>query len=76
MNIEHDYCMFVNKCHKCQVCGELIRVPPHKIIAMNSPLSFVAWGMDVIGQIEPEASNGHNIIFVSIDFFTKWVEST
>ena len=31
--------------------------------------------MDVIGPIEPAASNGHRFIFVAIDYFTKWVEA-
>ncbi|XP_070025882.1 uncharacterized protein [Nicotiana sylvestris] len=31
--------------------------------------------MDVIGPIEPKASNGHRFILVSIDYFTKWVEA-
>ena len=30
--------------------------------------------MDVIGPIEPTASNRHRFIFVAIDYFTKWVE--
>ncbi|XP_060200749.1 uncharacterized protein LOC132629021 [Lycium barbarum] len=33
-----------------------------------------AWGIDVIGPIEPKASNGHRFILVAIDYFTKWVE--
>ncbi|XP_070024995.1 uncharacterized protein [Nicotiana sylvestris] len=36
---------------------------------------FAAWGIDVIGQIEPAASNGHMFILVAIDYFTKWVEA-
>ncbi|KAA3485545.1 RNA-directed DNA polymerase (Reverse transcriptase), Ribonuclease H-like protein [Gossypium australe] len=32
-------------------------------------------GMDVIGPISPKASNGHQFIFVVIDYFTKWVET-
>ncbi|XP_069149310.1 uncharacterized protein [Solanum lycopersicum] len=35
----------------------------------------VAWGIDVIGPIEPKASNGHRFILVTIDYFTKWVEA-
>ncbi|XP_033515908.2 uncharacterized protein [Nicotiana tomentosiformis] len=31
--------------------------------------------MDVIGPIEPVASNGHRFILVAIDYFTKWVEA-
>nr|XP_009602207.1 uncharacterized protein LOC104097354 [Nicotiana tomentosiformis] len=31
--------------------------------------------MDVIGPIEPKASNGHKFILVAIDYFTKWVEA-
>ncbi|XP_004243960.1 uncharacterized protein [Solanum lycopersicum] len=30
--------------------------------------------MDVIGPIEPAASNGHRFILVATDNFTKWVE--
>ena len=31
--------------------------------------------MDVIGPVEPAASNGHRFILVTIDYFTKWVEA-
>jgi len=34
------------------------------------------WGIDVIGTIEPKASNGHHFILVAIDYFTKWVKAT
>ncbi|GLU06504.1 hypothetical protein SLE2022_235340 [Rubroshorea leprosula] len=33
------------------------------------------WGIDVIGAINPKASNGHQFILVAIDYFTKWVEA-
>ncbi|RDX92350.1 Pol polyprotein, partial [Mucuna pruriens] len=32
-------------------------------------------GLDIIGPIEPKASNGHRFILVVIDYFTKWVEA-
>ncbi|XP_070050836.1 uncharacterized protein [Nicotiana tomentosiformis] len=32
-------------------------------------------GIDVIGPIEPAASNGNRFILVAIDYFTKWVEA-
>ena len=31
--------------------------------------------MDVIGPITSKASNGHRLIFVVINYFTKWVEA-
>jgi len=37
MTIEHDCCKFVQKCHKCQVHGDLIRVSPHELNDMSSP---------------------------------------
>jgi len=33
------------------------------------------WGIDVIGAIEPKASNRHRFILVAIDYFTKCVEA-
>ena len=74
MTMENDYCKFMQKCHKCQVHGDWIRVPPHELNAMSSSWPLVAWGMDVIGPIETTASNGHRFNLVAIDYFTKWVE--
>ncbi|XP_015087143.1 uncharacterized protein LOC107030351 [Solanum pennellii] len=75
MTMENDCCKFVQKCHKYQVHSDFIRVPPHELNAMSSPWPFVSWGMDIIGPIEPSASNVHRFILVSIDYFTKWVEA-
>ncbi|XP_043705336.1 uncharacterized protein LOC122655186 [Telopea speciosissima] len=33
------------------------------------------WGIDVIGEVVPKSSNGHEYILVVIDYFTKWVEA-
>ncbi|XP_070004050.1 uncharacterized protein [Nicotiana sylvestris] len=53
----------------------MIKVPPNELNAISSPWPFDAWGMDAIGPIEPIASNGHKLIMVAIDYFTKWVEA-
>ncbi|PKI33272.1 hypothetical protein CRG98_046338 [Punica granatum] len=42
---------------------------------MTAPWPFSMWGMDVIGPINPKASNGHVFIQVAIDYFTKWIEA-
>ncbi|XP_070029858.1 uncharacterized protein [Nicotiana sylvestris] len=38
-------------------------------------MAFCCLGMDVIGPIEPAASNEHRFILVAIDYFTKWVKA-
>ena len=42
---------------------------------MTTPWPFLMWGMDVIGPITPKAFNERRLIFVVIDYFTKWVEA-
>nr|XP_027124338.1 uncharacterized protein LOC113741048 [Coffea arabica] len=42
---------------------------------MTAPWPCSIWGMDVIGTIDPSASNGHRFILVAIEYFTKWVEA-
>ncbi|XP_070057190.1 uncharacterized protein [Nicotiana tomentosiformis] len=69
---KHAYCF--QKCHQCQIHRNFIWVLPNELNVMGSPWPFVAWGMDVIGPIEPSASNGNYLILVAIDYFTKWVE--
>ncbi|XP_047266790.1 uncharacterized protein LOC124897665 [Capsicum annuum] len=70
--MERDCFWFVRKCHQCQIHGDLIHSPPLEIHPMSAPWPFIAWGMDVIGPIEPKASNGHRFMLVAIDYFTKW----
>ncbi|XP_070035348.1 uncharacterized protein [Nicotiana tomentosiformis] len=60
--------------HK-RIHGDLIHSPPSELYPMSYPCPFIAWEMDVIGPIEPKASNGHRFILVAIDYFTKWVEA-
>ena len=74
--LEHDCFKFVQKFHKCQVHDDLIQVSPHELNGMSSPWLFVAWGMDGIGPIQPDASNRHKFILVAIDYIKKWVEAS
>ena len=39
------------------------------------PWPFRGWAIDLIGQIHPPSSKGHNFIAVAMDYFTKWVEA-
>ena len=42
MTMENNCCKFVQKCHKCQLHGDLIRVPPYELNVMSLPWPFVA----------------------------------
>ena len=68
--MEVDCVAHVQRCHQCQVHGDLKHMPP-----MTSLWPFSTWGIDIIGKIHPTASNGHEFILVDIDYFTKWVEA-
>ena len=62
-------------CHKCQIYANKVHVPHIPLNVMTSPWPFAMWGIDMIGEIKPTASNGHRFILVAIDYFTKWVEA-
>ena len=67
---------FVKIFQDCRTHANLNHVPLTKLYSMTTPWPFSVWGIDVIGRIVPKASNGHQYIPISIDYFTKWVEAT
>ncbi|RDY08453.1 Retrovirus-related Pol polyprotein, partial [Mucuna pruriens] len=73
--MELDCCQHVKRCMKCQMYVDNIHMAPSALHNLTSPWSFSMWGLDMIGPIEPKASNGHRFILVAIDYFTKWVEA-
>ena len=75
LTMESDCINHVRKCHKCQIYADKIHTPPTSLNVLSAPWPFSMWGLDVIGPIEPKASNGHRFILVAIDYFTKWVEA-
>ncbi|GAU49442.1 hypothetical protein TSUD_407340 [Trifolium subterraneum] len=75
LTMESDCYKHARKCHKCQIYADKIHLQPTSLNVLSSPWPFSMWGIDMIGQIEPKASNGHRFILVAIDYFTKWVEA-
>ncbi|PKI71181.1 hypothetical protein CRG98_008430, partial [Punica granatum] len=65
----------VRHCHRCQVYADQIKAPPNELRPMTAPWPFSMWGMNVIGPINPKATNGHMFILVAIDYFTEWIEA-
>ncbi|XP_027157443.1 uncharacterized protein LOC113759006 [Coffea eugenioides] len=75
LTMEHDCVVFVRKCITCQMHGYVMRTLPIELHSMTASWPCSMWGMDVIGTIDPPASNGHHFILVAIEYFTKWVET-
>ncbi|XP_058784526.1 uncharacterized protein LOC131659336 [Vicia villosa] len=73
--MESDCYKYVKKSHKFHIHADKIHVPPMLLNVISSPWPFSKWGIDMIGMIEPKASNGHCLILVAINYFTKWVEA-
>ena len=74
LTMESDCYRYVKKCHKCQIYADKVHIPPTLLNVISFPWPFSIWGIDMIGMIEPKASNRHRFILVAIDYFTKWVE--
>jgi len=75
LTMESDCCIHVRKCHKCQTFIDNVNAPPVPLNVLVAPWPFSMWGIDVIGAIEPKASNENHFILVAIEYFTKWVEA-
>ena len=72
--MEADYYQHSWTCHKCQIYVDKVHVPPVPLNVLTASWPFAMWGIDMIGEIIPTASNGHRFILVAIDYFTKWVK--
>ena len=75
ITMETDCARMVKHCHNCQAHGNLNHLPPTELQGLAEPWPFSAWGIDLIGEIKPQASNGHRFIVVAVDYFSKWVEA-
>ena len=71
LTMESDCCHHMRKSHKFQTFANNVNAPPMPLNVMAMPWPFSMWGIDVIGAIEPKASNSHRFILVAIDYFTK-----
>ncbi|CAM8911187.1 unnamed protein product [Rhodiola kirilowii] len=66
---------FAKKCNACQFNTNFIHQPPEPLHPTVASWPFEAWGLDVVGPINPKASNGHTYILAATDYFSKWAEA-
>ena len=62
-------------CQACQRFGKIQIVPASVMNPIIKPWLFRGWAMDMIGQINPPSSKGHQWVLAVTDYFTKWVET-
>ena len=72
--MEKDCIQTVRQYHQWQIHRNLNHLPPIVLNSLSSLWPFAAWGIDIIGEIRPNASNGHKYIVVAIDYFSRWIE--
>ena len=63
------------KCDTCQRSGgrQAKAAGPLKPVIISEP--FEQWGIDIIGEINPNSSLQHKYIPTATDYFTRWVEA-
>jgi len=73
--ILEDCLKYFKGCQGCQKFGNIQRVPASTMNPIIKPWPFRGWAIDLIGQIYPPSSKGHQFILVTTDYFTNWVEA-
>src|SRR6185312_13212161 len=59
----------------CQKFGKIQMVPASVMNPIIKLWPFMGWPMDMIGQINPPSSKGHQWVLAVTDYFTKCVEA-
>jgi hypothetical protein len=54
------------------VPGRKKKVIPLQPVSISGP--FEQWGIEIIGEINPNSSKQHKYIPTTIDYFTQWLE--
>ena len=62
-------------CHKCQIFDGKRKVLPLPLNPITIEDPFQQWGLDFIGEINPNSSGQHKWILTATDYFTKWIEA-
>src|SRR6185312_8353533 len=66
---------YYKKCQACQRFGKIQMVSASVMNPIIKLCPFRGWAMDIIGQINPPSSKGHQLVLGFTDYFTKWVEA-
>ena len=65
---------YVKKCDQCQRFASNIHQLGGVLNPLSSPWLFAQWSLDIIGPF-PKVAGNKIYLLVSMDYFTKWVET-
>ena len=63
------------KCQICQVNAGRERRPTFPLHPVTIENPFKQWGLDVVGEINPNLSKLHKYILTATNYFSKWTEA-
>ncbi|KAJ6822560.1 uncharacterized protein M6B38_388220 [Iris pallida] len=66
---------YARRCKACQIYVDFIHQPSEFLHPTAASWPFEAWGMDIIGPINPPFVKGHRFILAITDYFSKWAEA-
>lgn len=79
LDMEKDALKYAKTCQKCQLHGNLIHAPERELIPFLTHWLFQQWAFDLVGQIYPTSSNGHNsslLLLSTSQSGSKWFHSS
>ena len=63
------------KCQIFQVNASRQRRPAFPLHPITFQNPFEQWGLDIVGEINPNSSKLHKYILTTTDYFSKWTEA-
>ena len=66
---------YAQRCKAYQINTDFIYQPPELLHLTVASWSFEAWGIDIVGPIDPSSMKGHWFILAITDYFSKWAEA-
>ena len=65
---------YVKKCNPYQRMSPILKSPVQDLVSISSPWPFAQWRIDIVGLF-PTALDQKKLLFVAIDYFSKWIET-
>ena len=72
--MQRDVAQIVQKCNKCQRFWNVQHVPTKHLTTITSPWPFSTWEIDIMRPL-PRGKKQVKFLVVTVDYFTKWVET-